>query len=344
MNSTAPKQKPEIDSFQTCLGLDIAKAKLDACLFFESRFHHAQFENSKAGIKRLRAWHQKLGAPLPFVVLESTGRYGDLAALELHTAGHQVHLANPRRIKDYARSYGRRNKTDRVDAQLIADFGAKRQLPVWEPPSAGQQRLRDLLRRLADLENLLQAERNRSEAISDSLIAKSLARVQCALEREVAAIEKQIAAHLKANPDLDAEVQLLCQIEGIGIRSARWICAEVPRYLPNGRAAAAWLAVTPRLQLSGTSLRGTAPAGADGNRHLRKVLFMAALVARHRNPRLKTFADRLADAGKSKMAVIIAVLHKLVKITFSILKSGIPYDRHHVPVSAPKKDQNKDGI
>jgi transposase len=321
---------------RNCLGLDIAKAKLEACLFLLGRFYHSQFENSKAGLQRLRAWCQKLGAPLPAVVLESTGRYGELAALELHAAGYQVHWVNPRRIKDYARSFGRRNKTDRIDAQLSADFGAKRSLPVWPPPAPAQQELRSLLRRLADLENILQAERNRSEASADPLIAKSLARVQRALEREIESLEKQIAAHLSAHPELDAEVQRLRPIQGIGLRSARWICAEVPRDLPNGRAAAAWLAVIPRLRQSGSSLHATAPVGAEGNRHLRKVLFMAALVARRRNPRLKVFADRLAAAGKSKIAGVIAVLHKLIKIAFSILKSGSTYDPLHVPAFPPK--------
>ena len=79
------------------------------------------------------------------------------------------------------------------------------------------------------------------------------------------------------------------------------------------------------MRQSGTSLRHTAPAGTEGNRHLRRVLFMAAMVARRHNPRLKAFADRLAAAGKSKMSVIFAVLHKLFKISFTLLKNQSDY-------------------
>lgn len=155
----------------------------------------------------------------------------------------------------------------------------------------------------------------------------------------------------RRRPALRAEVERLCQIEGIGERTAeeeegnsggrwvgepRWLCAELPRHLSNGRAAAASLAVTPRVRQSGSCLRSTAPVGTEGNRHLRKVLFMAALVARRHNPRLKAFADRLATAGKSKMAVLIAVLHKLVKISFILLKNHSSYDPLHNPLLTAK--------
>jgi transposase len=317
------------EPIRTCLGLDIAKAKLDACLLHAGRTQHAQFENSTTGLAALRAWCQKHGTCTPLTILEATGRYS-VAATTLHAAGHTLHLANPRRIKDHGKSLGFRNKTDRIDAALIVSFGTSpRLLSAWQPPSATQQLLRGLLRRLSDLETTRQAERNRSEALTDPLLKKSLTRLLRALEKEIATLEQQIAAHLQATPELHADIERLCAIEGIGLRSARWLCAELPRHLPNARAAAAWLGVTPRLRHSGSSLHHTAPAGSEGNRHLRRVLFMAAMVARRHNPRLKAFADHLAANGKAKMQVLLAVLHKLLKISFAILKSQFPYDPLH---------------
>lgn len=258
-----------------------------------------------------------------------TGRYSDLAAAQLHAAGHRIHLANPRRIKDHARSLGRRNKTDRIDAALIAGFGTTRTLPAWQPAAPTQETLRALMRRHAELAALLQAERNRIESAATELVVKSLTRLRRALEKELATLDAQIAEQVRACPELRGDIERLCQIKGIGERPARWLCAELPCHLPNARAAAAWLGVTPRVRQSGSSVRSTAPAGADGNRHLRRVLFMAALVARRYNPRLKTFADRLAAAGKAKMSVLIAVLHKLLKISFALLKNQSAYDPTH---------------
>ena len=318
------------EPIHTCLGLDISKAKLDACLLQGARTHHAQFENSSLGLASLRRWCQKHGAASPLTVLEATVRYSELAACTLHAAGHHVHLANPRRIKHHGQSLGRRNKTDRIDATLIASFGVSpHPLPVWQPPSPAQQLLRALLRRLSDLETMRQAERNRTEGLTDPLLAKSLARVLRAFEREIATLEAQISSHLQDSPELHSDIERLCAIEGIGQRSARWLAAELPRHLSNARAAAAWLGVTPRLRHSGSSLHHTSSPGPEGNRHLRRVLFMAAMVARRHNPRLKAFADRLAAQGKAKLSVLIAVLHKLLKISFAILKSQSAYDPAH---------------
>ena len=323
-----------------CLGLDVAKHKLDACLLLGSHTRHAQFDNSASGLAALRAWCQRHGAATPATVLEATGRYGELAAGGLHAAGHLIHLANPRRIKKYAESLGRRNKTDRLDAEVIARFGATQDLPAWQPAEPAQQRLRGLLRRLADLELMLRAERNRQEAQVDPLLTKSLARIVRALEKESVRLQELITAHVQTTATLRDEVERLCAIEGIGTRSAWWLCAELPRHLPNGRTAAAWLGVTPRVRQSGSSLRSTAPAGTEGNRHLRRVLFMAAMVARRHNPRLKAFADRLAAAGKAKLAILLAVLHKLLKIAFALLKNQSAYDPTHRPFATTKLIQN----
>jgi transposase len=320
-----PLQEPA----STCLGLDIAKLKLDACLLHNGKLHHAQFDNTQDGICALRAWCKKLGQPAPLTVMEATGHYSQLAAESLHAAGHPVHVANPRRIKDYARSLGRRNKTDRIDSELIARFGTTRALPSWQPAPAAQAHLCSLQRRIADIQALLQAERNRLESAPSSDIKKSIQRIIRLLEKELTTLEKQTTAHIQTDSDLQSDIERLCAIEGIGERTARWLCAEIPRHLPNGRAAAAWLAVTPRVQQSGTSVRYTAPIGTEGNRHLRRVLFMSAMVARRHNPRLKAFADRLAAAGKSKMSILFALLHKLIKISFSILKTRSSYDPLH---------------
>ena len=322
-----------------CLGLDVSKAKIDACLLRVGyRPQHRQFDNSPAGLKALQAWCQRLGHAAPLTVLEATGRYSDLAATLLHAAGFSVHLANPRRIKDYARSLGRRNKTDRLDAELIATFGLSRSLPAWVPPAPELLRLRSLLRRLSDLQALRQADHNRLDgATASPVVTKSLTRIVRVLDQEIARFEALIVAHVQAHPTLQADVDRLCHIEGIGTRTAWWLCAELPRHLPNPRAAAAWLGVTPRLRQSGSSLRHTAPVGADGNRHLRKVLFMAALAARRCNPRLRAFAERLLANHKPRLAVIIAVLHKLLKISFALLQRQSSYQPDHRPVSFSQK-------
>ena len=67
--------------------------------------------------------------------MESTGSYSLLAATVLYEAGHAVSVLNPRWIKDHARSDGRRNKTDTLDAEIIAHYGLTHDPDLWQPAS-----------------------------------------------------------------------------------------------------------------------------------------------------------------------------------------------------------------
>lgn len=322
----------------TCLGLDVAKAKLDACLWHDQARHHASFDNSPTGLRKLLAWLRRLHPDPLCAVLEATGPYGDLAAATLHAAGHAVSVVNPRRIKDHIRSLGQRNKTDRADAEAIAAYGRTHALDRWLPPAPELATLRALLRRLTGLEALAQAEARRRETAAQlTALQASHRRLQRALTAERQRLEAAIEAHLCAHPALAADCARLEAIAGIGAKSARLLVAELPRTLADSRAAAAWVGVTPRRHQSGTSVQRPARIGPDGVRHLRSALYLPAVVARHKNPRFKVFADRLEANGKAKMAVVLAVLHKLIRTAFAILKHQTHYDPNHHPL--PPKTQ-----
>ncbi len=119
---------------------------------------------------------------------------------------------------------------------------------------------------------------------------------------------------------------------GIALKTTRWLCAELPRHLPNSRAVAAWCGLTPRLRQSGSSLHGTRSIGREGHRFLRKVLSLPAVVARSRNPRLKAFADSPQSRGQSTMSVLIAVEHKPLRHAFALLKNRSTDDPNHHPL------------
>ncbi len=89
---------------------------------------------------------------------------------------------------------------------------------------------------------------------------------------------------------------------------------------------AAFAGLTPSEFSSGSSVHGKPRLSKIGNRSLRKVLYMPALVARRYNPLIRAFCERLLAKGKSKMAVIGAAMHKLLRQVFGVLKSGQPFD------------------
>lgn len=315
----------------TCLGIDVAKFKLDICLLHNGKRHREQFPNTLIGLRDLISWlRTRHDGPLS-VLIESTGNYSLLAATMLHNAGHAVSVVNPRWIKDHARSDGRRNKTDSLDAEIIAHYGLTHDSDHWQPVSPAQSVLRALLRRLAGLEEMAQMEARRAET-SEAVVLKSIERLTKYIAKEIASVEAAIQAHLVENAELFSDCKRLCTIPGIGMKTARWLCAELPRHLPNSRAAAAWCGLTPRLRQSGTSVRGASSIGREGNRFLRKILYMPAIVARRFNARLKAFADSLESRGKSKMSALIAVEHKLLRHAFAILKNKSTYDLTHHPL------------
>jgi transposase len=330
-----PEKTSSSEAVQGCLGLDIAKATFEACLLRGERCYCCGFDNTPEGVRKLQLWTEKLtGGPVP-AVLESTGRYGDLAATLLFEAGYPVSVVNPRWIKDHGRSKGQRNKTDRSDAKAIADYARshEKDLDSWSPAPAERVILRTLLHRIRELETMRQGELNRREALPDSSpLHGSLDRLTHALEEEIALLEKNLHEHILAHPQLQQDCERLETVPGIGAKSARWLVAELSHSFPNCRAAAAWVGVTPRIHDSGSSVHKRPGIGPQGNQPLRSLLYLPAVVARTKNPTLKAFADRLEAQGKlSKKAIILAVMHKLVRIAFALLKNQSTYQPNHVP-------------
>ena len=147
------------------LGIDIAKAKFDACLLLpDGRLHRKVFPNTCNGFELLTRWLAQHTLEPVHACLEATGRYGAALALYLYEHQHMVSLINPAAIKAFAASRLTRSKTDRVDATLIAHFCATQQLLVWTPPAAEVQELQALVRRLDALVEMRTMERNRLSA------------------------------------------------------------------------------------------------------------------------------------------------------------------------------------
>ncbi|PYI83180.1 MAG: IS110 family transposase, partial [Verrucomicrobia bacterium] len=148
------------------------------------------------------------------------------------------------------------------------------------------------------------------------------------LSAEKARLEKLITQQIRSHPQLSRDHQLLCSIKGIGSLTAAILLAEMarPGQVERARQAAAHAGLVPRREQSGTSVRRNRGLGKEGNRYLRKALYMPALVAIKYNAPLRHFASRLRAAGKPKMSVICAVMRKLIHIAFGVLKHQKPFN------------------
>lgn len=322
---------------QAVVGIDVSKATLDVALVQAAQATRAaQFANTRAGCKRLERWLKKQAPGALHVCLEATGLYGDEVALWLHTAGYRVSVVNPARIHAYAASQLARNKTDRLDAALIADFCRTQQPPLWTPPDPVWLELRALARHLLDLKDMRQQERNRRQAgVTSATVQHALDAHIVFLDQQIDALERQMQQHINQHPSLKHDRDLLASIPGFGSLSAALILAEVPdlRAFSTARQLVAFAGLNPRQRRSGSSVRGQTRLSKTGNAALRRVLYMPALSAQRFNPRLAPWAAQLAARGKSKMQILGAVMRKLLVLAYGVLKSGQPFDAHFSTVS-----------
>ncbi len=142
---------------QSILGIDVSKDTLDVVLLQGENKAYASFNNHKAGFARLARWFVSRGAGQVHACLEATGQYGDSIAEYLYQSGQLVSVVNPARIKRYGDSKLHRNKTDKADAALIAEFCYKENPALWAPLPPSVKQLRQLVRRFGGCANELPA-------------------------------------------------------------------------------------------------------------------------------------------------------------------------------------------
>lgn len=314
---------------QPVLGIDIAKETFDVALTINDKTRTEHFQNDPDGFKSLSRWVGKYTHEVVHACMEATGQYGDNLAEYLYQLGWQVSVINPARIKAYANCKLRRNKTDKADAQLIAEYCLREKPALWSPPPASFRDLQALKRRLDDLQNNRQQESNRLQSgVTTERVVISIQTHLISLDEEIKAIKKAIQEHIDANPELRKQRDLAKSVIGIGELTAAKLLGEVRDItsFDSARQLAAYVGIAPRAFVSGSSVHKKSRISKTGNCHLRKDLYMCAIVARKHNPIIRAFCERLLAAGKSPMEVICAAMRKLLHLLYGVLKSGIPFN------------------
>lgn len=319
------------------IGIDVSKARLDVAVRRpdDRRWYTRKRANTPAGVRELVAdvCHKLQAQPQALrVVMEATGPYHQQALHTLHELGCTVCLANPKQVRDYAKSMGLLTKTDAADARALARYGAHKHLRPWTPPPPEIQTLTGLLRRVQALEQDQRRETNRLEKIQASghappAVYDSLARSLQAYRQEIQRLRHEIQAHIARHPRLKQDQALLTSIPGIGHTTAQQLlCLLHGQTYRSARQAAAHAGLAVRLHQSGSSVHRPARLTKQGHSTLRAKLYMAALVAKQHNPALKTFYERLLHRRKAPMAALGAIMRKLVHIAYGVLKSQTPFD------------------
>lgn len=313
------------------VGIDVSKDKLDVEVMDElAHTRTRQVENGPLGWAKLDKWLRTGQAGGSRVCLEATGRYSEGIATFLYQAGYAVSVVNPARIRGYANAQLRRNKTDKLDAHIIADFCRTQDCEVWAPPSLEMRTLQGLVRHLAVLENDKGAVDNRlrDRAALPALVVEQLSKQQSLLSQQIDQLKRAIQDHIDQFPDLKRQRDLMDTISGIGPLSAAKLLAECRALtqFDNVRQLVAFAGLNPSHHQSGSSIKRKTLISKTGNSAIRAALYMPAVVAKRHNPILRAFAERLRQKGLCEMAIIAAVMRKLLHLIFGVLKSGKPFD------------------
>ncbi|WP_264371147.1 IS110 family transposase [Azotobacter chroococcum] len=253
-----------------------------------------KLSNDAQGFQVLQRWLSEHAQPDAWIVMEATGTYHEPLAEHLHELGYRICVMNPARIASYAKSELQRVKTDRVDAKLLASYGYRHvdQLRAWQPDPPALRRLRALVRRLQDLKEIEQMERNRLE-VSDASVQDSIRTLLGHLEGQIAETLKAIREHIDDDPDLRGRRHLLVSIDGIADRTAALLLAELgdPLRFEDAQAVVAFAGLNPMLQQSGRH-EGRVRISRLGSARLRAGLYMPAIVAMTHNPAIKALTGR----------------------------------------------------
>jgi transposase len=287
------------------VGIDVSKEWLDVhCLVSGQEF---RVSNQAVDIQPLAARLE--GATR--VLLEATGGYEQEAVEILRQAGLNVRVANPKRVRDFARSTGKLAKTDKLDALVLAEFCAQQKDNRQEYP--GHALLKAWQSHRQDVMKTITMQKNRLAQAKKSPVAESIRCILDCLKAELKTIEARIKEILEQEASLKAQKKVLESVTGVGFVLSSTLLSHLPElgHL-DGKAIASLVGVAPFNCDSG-HFRGKRRiwGGRDSVRH---TLYMAAFVARRYNPEIKAFYDRLIAAGKPFKVAMIACARKLLVI------------------------------
>lgn len=313
------------------VGIDIAKHTFDIATLQSNGKHRTKtrLPNDLKGFAQLQQWLLKHAEPQAWIVMEATGIYHEALAEWLFKQGYRVCVLNPAQPAFYARSQLQRVKTDKVDAKLLADYGSRHlaELRTWQPEAPELRRLKALVHRLKDLQELEQIERNRLDVTHDSKVRDSIQSVLDHVQRQTDATLKAIKQHFDDNDDLRGKRDLLTSIDGIADITAALLLAELGdiQRFDNSKAVTAFSGLNPRLQESG-KYKGQTRISRMGSARLRAGLYMPAVSSLVHNQAICEMAERMRARGKAGKQIVCAAMRKLLCIAYGVLKSGKPFE------------------
>ena len=312
--------------FMEYVGIDISQKYVDADL--------------PGGVQRLDQTPTGYAALLAALsaqaicVVEATGPYGLRLLAALHQAGQAVCVVNPLAVRRFAQCQLRRSKTDRLDAQLLSQFGQALRPPLHQPTPVWRSQLQQRQALLDLLTSQRTALRNHQHALAqsphpDPVSTQALTEELAQLGQLLDTLEKELTQAVAKQ--CAADYARLQTIPGIGPRIAVALLLAGPglRAFTGWRQAVAYAGLCPRHLESGSSVRGRPRLSKLGDGRLRRLWYLGSWSAKKANPACAALHQRLLARGKAGKQALCAVAARLLRQAWAVLAKNCDFDPNH---------------
>ena len=309
--------KKHVTSMTIFVGVDVSKDSLD--VYRPDTGELIKIDNSETAVADLCRQLQNKKRSL-MVVMEATGGYETLLVNQLALHDLKAAVVNPRRVRDFAKGIGMDAKTDPIDARVISKYGEVVSPKPMAVKSEHEQKHGALVARRNQLLELVNQENNRLKQTWDNDAKQSIRDVLEVLRKHLKSIDSQLAKMLKEDVENQRTIEILQSVKGVGPVMISTLIAELPELGRLNRAEVAKLVgVAPINRDSGKKSGKRFIAG--GRNQVRRVLYMATLVAIRHNEKIKTFYQHLKAKGKESKVAIVACMRKFITILNLLVKT-----------------------
>lgn len=267
-------------------------------------------------------------------VMEVAGVYNIRLAFYLHHRGCALSVVNAMAIKCYIQMHLERNKTDKKDARWICKYATEQQPPYWQMPDSAYfeskqlyNTIRQYTQQIKCINNQLHSLRLLPVPSKDTI--KSLEKVIVCMQKEIKLLEQKLQLLLQQwQPD---QLKSISSIKGIGKRAAAMLIVFTQgfKHTENHRQLISFAGLAPIQYSSGTSIHGRPKIYKRGGKNLRDVLYMCSMNAMKTNTACKALYERLRANGKTGKLALVAVMNKLLKQVFAVVKNNALYQPNY---------------
>lgn len=349
--------KTDCKEFRIWFGADVSKNTFDASVCIPEKeltevfsMPKKNFQMTEEGVVEFKNWAIKELTKYDFesdtrfgLVMESTGSYSKRLVTLVSASFPQCipSIADPKSIKNYGKSLRIRNKTDQLDAAIIAKYGAERNPQPYVPQAVMYSYIKELVRQRRSIVNMLTSAKLQAQETSQvKAIIVSRNEIVKRLKQNILKLDLAIEKHINEFKELKEQVEILKSIPGTARTTAAIIIGELGdvRRFSSSKKIAAFAGVSPKRYESGTSIKCKTRMCKEGQGRIRQALFLASLSATRGNNGFARFYKMLVLNGKSKMAALGAVMRKMICVMRRLLIDKTPFnDMVLTPVILAKK-------